>query len=107
MNRSDARMPKTIPQLLQIRAEESPSKTFLYYKDAKISYSRLDEIANSIANGLREDTGEEVIDYCKEHLADFKCPRRVEFAESFPKTATGKIQKNKIVEGYVEKSRRP
>jgi len=52
-------------------------------------------------------TGEEVIDYCKEHLADFKCPRRVEFAESFPKTATGKIQKNKIVEGYVEKSRRP
>jgi len=57
MNRNDARMPKTIPRLLQIRAEESPSKTFLYYKDAEISYSRLDEIANSIANGLREDTG--------------------------------------------------
>ncbi len=51
-------------------------------------------------------TAQEVIDHCKEHLADFKCPRRVEFIESFPKTATGKIQKNRIVEGYMEKSGR-
>jgi len=46
---------------------------------------------------------EDVIAYCKEHLADFKCPRKVKFVKSFPKTATGKIQKNKIVEEYTQK----
>lgn len=48
-------------------------------------------------------TEQDVIDYCKERLADFKCPRKVEFVYSFPKTATGKIQKNKIVESYLGK----
>lgn len=47
-------------------------------------------------------TVEEVIAYCRQRLADFKCPRKVEFAKAFPKTATGKIQKNKIVEGYLK-----
>ena len=51
-----------------------------------------------------EMTADEVIAYCKEHLADFKCPRKVAFVEGFPKTATGKIQKNKLVEGYLAKS---
>jgi long-chain acyl-CoA synthetase len=41
---------------------------------------------------------EEVIAYCKEHLADFKCPRKVFFVDSFPKTATGKIQKHLLSE---------
>ncbi|RJP65869.1 MAG: long-chain fatty acid--CoA ligase [Candidatus Abyssobacteria bacterium SURF_17] len=48
-------------------------------------------------------TADEVIAYCKQHLADFKCPRKVAFAKEFPKTATGKIQKNRIVEEYVGK----
>jgi long-chain acyl-CoA synthetase len=47
---------------------------------------------------------QEVIDYCKAHLANYKCPRRVEFTESFPKTATGKIQKNKILDEYRKRS---
>lgn len=41
---------------------------------------------------------EEVVAYCQEHLADFKCPRKVFFVDSFPKTATGKIQKHRLVE---------
>ncbi len=44
---------------------------------------------------------EAIIAYCREHLADFKCPQVVEFVESFPKTATGKIQKNRLVERYA------
>ncbi|MCI4660862.1 MAG: acyl-CoA synthetase [Neomegalonema sp.] len=35
---------------------------------------------------------EAVIDWCRERLARFKCPRRVVFTE-LPKTSTGKIQK--------------
>jgi fatty-acyl-CoA synthase len=35
---------------------------------------------------------DEVIAFCREHLAHFKCPTRIAF-ESLPKTSTGKIQK--------------
>jgi acyl-coenzyme A synthetase/AMP-(fatty) acid ligase len=32
----------------------------------------------------------------REHLSPFKCPKRIIFAETMPKTATGKIQKAKL-----------
>jgi fatty-acyl-CoA synthase len=37
----------------------------------------------------------EIIDFCREKLAHFKCPKAVEFGE-LPKTATGKIQKFRL-----------
>jgi fatty-acyl-CoA synthase len=37
-------------------------------------------------------TEEEIITYCREHLAKFKCPASVEFSD-LPKTSTGKVQK--------------
>jgi acyl-CoA synthetase (AMP-forming)/AMP-acid ligase II len=37
-------------------------------------------------------TQDEIIDFCRERLAHFKCPKAVEFGP-LPKTATGKIQK--------------
>jgi long-chain acyl-CoA synthetase len=46
-------------------------------------------------------SAETIIEHCRAHLADFKCPQVVEFVESFPKTATGKIQKNRLVERYA------
>jgi fatty-acyl-CoA synthase len=39
-----------------------------------------------------QTSAEEVIAFCKEHLAGFKVPRRIVFGE-LPKTSTGKIQK--------------
>jgi fatty-acyl-CoA synthase len=42
-----------------------------------------------------EVTEAEIILYCKEKLARFKCPSRVVFTE-LPKTSTGKIQKFKL-----------
>ena len=42
-------------------------------------------------------TKEEILDWCQKHLAKFKCPRYVVFAE-VPKTSTGKIQKFKLRE---------
>jgi fatty-acyl-CoA synthase len=38
-------------------------------------------------------TEEELVAFCREQLAHFKCPRRVEFVPELPKTSTGKIQK--------------
>ncbi len=45
---------------------------------------------------------DELIEYCKQRLADYKCPRKVFFTEQFPKTATGKIQKSRLKELFHE-----
>jgi long-chain acyl-CoA synthetase len=45
---------------------------------------------------------EDIIDFCKEHLASYKKPRSVEFRGSLPKTGSGKIKKNEIREPYWE-----
>ncbi len=37
-------------------------------------------------------TGDEIITFCREHLAHYKCPDAVEFGP-LPKTSTGKVQK--------------
>jgi len=42
-------------------------------------------------------SAEELIAWCRQHLAGFKCPRTVVFLE-LPKTSTGKIQKFKLRE---------
>jgi fatty-acyl-CoA synthase len=36
--------------------------------------------------------------YCRERLAGFKCPKRIEFVDELPKTSTGKIQKHLLRE---------
>jgi len=43
-----------------------------------------------------EASGEELIEYCRSHLAKYKCPSRVEFLDSLPKTPIGKIQKKEL-----------
>ena len=37
--------------------------------------------------------------FCKDRLAPFKYPRWIEFLETLPKTATGKIQRFKLRQG--------
>jgi len=45
-------------------------------------------------------TEEELLAFCREHLAHFKCPRSIEFIPELPRTATGKLQKFKLREKY-------
>jgi fatty-acyl-CoA synthase len=40
----------------------------------------------------RAATAPEIIDFCRQHIAHFKCPAAVEFGD-LPKTSTGKVQK--------------
>jgi len=42
-------------------------------------------------------TADELLQWCRQHLAGYKCPRTVVFAD-IPKTSTGKIQKFKLRE---------
>jgi len=47
-----------------------------------------------------------VIEFCKEHLAAYKCPEYVRFVEELPKTATGKIKKNVVADQYRDVAKR-
>ncbi len=43
-------------------------------------------------------TEEEIINFCRENLANFKVPRIVEFRDELPKSAVGKILRRKLKE---------
>ncbi|MBN2570252.1 MAG: long-chain-fatty-acid--CoA ligase [Deltaproteobacteria bacterium] len=45
-------------------------------------------------------TEKELIAYCRERLAVFKCPKKIIMADSFPKNPSGKILKRKMKEIY-------
>jgi len=45
---------------------------------------------------------EALIGYCRERLADVKCPRTVDFVEELPRLPTGKLQKKLIRAPYWE-----
>ncbi|WP_118914723.1 long-chain-fatty-acid--CoA ligase [Mycobacterium shigaense] len=42
----------------------------------------------------------DIIGFCREHLAGYKCPRTVDFAAELPRNASGKILKNQLREPY-------
>jgi fatty-acyl-CoA synthase len=42
----------------------------------------------------------ELMTFCREHMAHFKCPKKIFFVEVLPRTATGKIQKNLLRDRY-------
>jgi acyl-CoA synthetase (AMP-forming)/AMP-acid ligase II len=41
-------------------------------------------------------SAEEIITWCRDELAHFKCPKTVEFADSLPRTTTGKVLKREL-----------
>ncbi|MFX1480154.1 MAG: long-chain fatty acid--CoA ligase, partial [Promethearchaeota archaeon] len=49
-------------------------------------------------------TAEEIIEYCRNNLADFKIPKYVEFRDDLEKTPTGKIMKQPLREEEEAKS---
>ncbi len=42
----------------------------------------------------------ELMEFCRQHLAHFKCPRRIDFVSELPREDTGKIFKRKLREQY-------
>jgi fatty-acyl-CoA synthase len=47
---------------------------------------------------------EEIRDYCEGRIAKFKIPRHIRFLDSFPMTASGKVQKFKLREMHIQES---
>ena len=42
-------------------------------------------------------TDKDVIHFCKERLATFKCPQKIMFCEEFPRTSLGKVRKPELI----------
>jgi acyl-CoA synthetase (AMP-forming)/AMP-acid ligase II len=42
----------------------------------------------------------QLIAYCREHLADVKCPRSVDFRDELPRHPTGKLYKRLLKDEY-------
>lgn len=52
-------------------------------------------------------SAEDLIEFCRQHLAHFKCPTSVDFVGNLPRTASGKVAKFQLREQYWQgKSRR-
>jgi acyl-CoA synthetase (AMP-forming)/AMP-acid ligase II len=61
-----------------------------------------EEVAAAVV--LREPATEaELLAYCRERLADFKCPRKLYIVESIPRTATGKVQRLNVAAALAGK----
>jgi fatty-acyl-CoA synthase len=45
-------------------------------------------------------TADDLIAHCRKSLAGYKCPKRIEFYDTLPRTATGKLQKFKLREPF-------
>ncbi len=47
-----------------------------------------------------EELEKELIAYCREHLADVKCPRSIDFRDELPRHPTGKLYKRLLKDEY-------
>lgn len=64
-----------------------------------------EEVAAFIVLKDGSDVAEqELIDYCKSELADFKCPKTVRFVKDIPKGPTGKLLKRVLVEQFKDRA---
>jgi acyl-CoA synthetase (AMP-forming)/AMP-acid ligase II len=43
----------------------------------------------------------ELLDYCRDRLAHYKCPRSVDFRAELPRLPTGKLLKRKLRDEYA------
>jgi len=46
-------------------------------------------------------TADEIVSFCRQNLADFKLPKKIEFVNSIPKTSSGKIDRRRLKEGVL------
>jgi long-chain acyl-CoA synthetase len=51
-----------------------------------------------------EVNSDDLIDFCKLHLADYKCPKTVHFVDEIPKGPTGKLLKRELAKLFAEAS---
>ncbi len=54
----------------------------------------------ALKNASEAADPKEMITFCRDKLAAYKCPKSIHFIDNLPRNAMGKIQKNQLVEMY-------
>jgi long-chain acyl-CoA synthetase len=72
-------------------------------KDATVigvPHPKMGEVAKAfvVLKDGEKATEEEIVEYMKQHVADYKVPRSVEFRDALPKTIIGKVLKRQLAE---------
>lgn len=62
---------------------------------------RMGEILVAMVEARRPMTPDEVQGWCREHLADFKCPEVVRFVDELPRDPSGKVRKRYLRDQVV------
>jgi acyl-CoA synthetase (AMP-forming)/AMP-acid ligase II len=57
---------------------------------------------SSSSKSVSHVSAQDIIDFCKLHLADFKCPKTVHFVADIPKGPTGKLLKRELARLFAE-----
>ncbi|MEM8766466.1 MAG: acyl-CoA synthetase, partial [Pseudomonadota bacterium] len=59
-----------------------------------------------VADGITADDAlaEELLEYAREHIAHYKCPRSIDFMDELPRLPTGKLYKRIIKDAYWGKT---
>ena len=77
--------------------------SFLIRKPDKI-YGQVSKAFVTMKPGYRA-TEADIIEFCKNNMADYKIPVEVEFRESLPKSKIGKPDKKILQEEEIRKSK--
>lgn len=62
--------------------------------------SKWGELVTALVVADGDVDGPALIEHCRTKLAGYKCPKRVDFVDELPRTATGKLQKFKLREPF-------
>jgi acyl-CoA synthetase (AMP-forming)/AMP-acid ligase II len=61
-----------------------------------------EEVAAAVVlHESQEQTEASLMKYCREHLAEFKCPKKVYIVDRIPQTATGKVRRNTVASALM------
>ncbi|MGA8142874.1 MAG: acyl--CoA ligase [Candidatus Acidiferrales bacterium] len=62
-----------------------------------------EEVAAAIVLRQPENTAD-ILKYCREHLAEFKCPKKLYIVQAIPLTATGKIKRSAVAAAILSEN---
>ncbi|NCW23018.1 MAG: long-chain-fatty-acid--CoA ligase, partial [Actinobacteria bacterium] len=60
-----------------------------------------EKVAAFVVSSLQEPSREEIIAYCREHMAAYKVPSMVTFVDELPKSPIGKILRRELRDGAL------
>lgn len=60
----------------------------------------IESVCAVVVPGNDAAIAKDIIDHCRKHLAGFKCPKHVVFADELPRTPSGKLMKYRLRDDY-------